>query len=339
MQKSGLRTFISRYRVLAGIIISLLISVLAAFPRIVRLEDAGQILSNVTYAFLLAGIYWLIHHYFVLSRLWQTPRHRWKLVVVSITASIVVSLLFHVLIGPALKPNILLATSNVQQRVILLSFRALIVSGLLFFIIYWMELLTETQRSRTEIERLKKETLQSKLATLKQQISPHFLFNTMNTLSSLTREPKVKDYIEKFSNVYRYLLSHKDYDLVKLRDEMQFVNSYLYILRERFEDAIQVQVLVDNNVVNKSIPPLAVQTLIENAIKHNVVAAAKPLHIEIFDQDDKLVVRNNLQHRQSTDQSFGQGLSNLEERYQLLANLSVEVERTDRHFIVKLPLI
>lgn len=328
-----------QYRIIAGIIISMLISVLAAFPRIVRFEDAGQISGNIIYAFLLSLLYWAIHHAFILSSYWKTPGNRWKIVVASMLISMMVSYVFHLLLAPAFKPNIILAATSVEQRIILLGFRSLILSGLLFFIIYWMDLLTETQRSRTEIERLQKETLQAKLASLKQQISPHFLFNTLNTLNSLTKEVAVKDYIDKFSNVYRYLLSHKDYDTVELRDEMQFVNSYLYILTERFEAGLDVKVFVDGRVMKRFIPPLAIQTLIENAIKHNVVSSAKPLRMLIYNEDDAIIVKNNLQPRHSVENSFGQGLSNLQERYRLVGGVDLSVQKTNEEFIVTLPLI
>lgn len=327
------------FRLSSGVIIAAFTAVLASFPRIIRLEEMTGVVGILFYTFVLSLVYWIVHHCVLLSRKWRSNQHRWLMAIGSLFLTVVISLIFHWLTEPTVKPAIILEATSPVQRVILLSFRAFILSGFIFFIIYSMELMAEAQKAKTEIEKLHKETLQAKLRSLKQQISPHFLFNTLNTIATLTKEQDVKEFIDEFSNVYRYLLSHKDKDLVKLKDEMDFVESYLYILKGRFESALSVEMQVTNDVMNRSIPPLAVHLLIENAIKHNVMAASKPLHIEMYNDQNSISVRNNLQIRQTTDHSTGQGLSNLRDRYRLLANTDLDVVKSESHFIVKIPLL
>lgn len=327
------------FRLFAGVIIAAFTAVLASFPRIIRFEEMTEVAGILFYTFILSLAYWIIHHGVLLSHKWRSNQHRILLAIGSLVLTVALSLIFHWLAEPTVKPSIIMEATSPSQRMILLSFRAFILSGFIFFIIYSMELMEEAQKAKTEIEKLHKETLQAKLTSLKQQISPHFLFNTLNTISTLTKEQDVKEFIDEFSNVYRYLLSHKDKDLVKLKDEMEFVESYLYILKGRFESALSVQMQVTSDVMNKSIPPLAVHLLIENAIKHNVMAANKPLHIELYNDRDSISVRNNLQIRQTIDHSSGQGLSNLRDRYRLLADMDLDVVKSESDFIVKIPLL
>ena len=182
--------------------------------------------------------------------------------------------------------------------------------------------------------------MQARLESLKQQISPHFLFNTLNTLSTLTKEQKVKEYIAEISNVYRYLLQYKENDMVKVEEELQFIDSYLYVLRERFEDGLQVSILINVGTRNTLLPPLALQVLVENAVKHNIISSSRPLHIEIKDENQFIVVKNNLQQKQSLgNDSSRSGLNNIHERYRLLANKEIIIERTETDFIVKLPVL
>ena len=143
--------------------------------------------------------------------------------------------------------------------------------------------------------------------------------------------------------MYRYLLTnnkYKDEDLVFLKDELEFTNSYLYILKERFEDALDINININDETLYTQIPPLALQVLIENATKHNVISMDSPLCINIYNEgEDKLVVSNNLQAKLSSEDSLGIGLDNIKKRYQLLSDKEIEIIKTEKDFTVKLPLI
>ena len=143
--------------------------------------------------------------------------------------------------------------------------------------------------------------------------------------------------------MYRYLLTnnkYKDEDLVLLKDELEFTNSYLYILKERFEDSLDIDINISQETLYMQIPPLALQVLIENATKHNVVSMDSPLSIYIYNVgQETLVVKNNLQPKLSSEDSLGIGLDNIKKRYQLLSDKEIEIIKTDTDFTVKIPLI
>jgi LytS/YehU family sensor histidine kinase len=149
----------------------------------------------------------------------------------------------------------------------------------------------------------------------------------------------VKEYIIEISNVYRYLLQYKEHDLVTVAEELKFIESYLYLLRERFENGLNVTIDIKAPTRKTSLPPLALQTLVENAVKHNILSATKPLQIMIHDRDQFIIVSNNLQIRQSVaSESSQSGLNNINERYKLLMNREIVIEKNEKEFIVKLPV-
>jgi hypothetical protein len=192
-----------------------------------------------------------------------------------------------------------------------------------------------------EAEELKRESITAEFATLKNQINPHFLFNSLNTLTSLIEEnPKTAtDFVQKLSSVYRYVLTQKDKELVALREELQFVQSYVYLNQIRFGNNLRTHIHIEPQYYEHKIITLSLQMLIENCIKHNIVSADKPLTVYIAVFNDKVVVRNNLQRKQLVNDSNGIGLNNIVHRYSLITPKSVEIVDDDKDFIVSLPLI
>lgn len=333
-----------RYNLGVGAFVSLFISLLASVPRLLKADDADLYTSlvNIVYNFWLAMFCWVFHHFMVYRTLplrWlDSP---WVKYTISVLVGLLFSILYHDLVTRLINASPTLLENVVQERrLFTLIFRGLLISGFLFFVTYYLFLSFVTQQSRIENERLKQENLQARLESLKQQISPHFLFNTLNTLSALTTENKVKEFIRETSNVYRYLLQYKANDLVSVSEELRFIDSYLYILRERFEEGLQVHIEISNDVSNSLLPPLALQTLIENSVKHNVVSKAKPLQVVIKGEQDFIVVSNNLQLRRTVAEASSQsGLSNINERYKLLVGKEIRIQRTPEQFIVKLPVL
>ncbi|RZL19596.1 MAG: sensor histidine kinase, partial [Pedobacter sp.] len=194
--------------------------------------------------------------------------------------------------------------------------------------------------TRKEKGLLEQEHLRAQLISLQQQISPHFLFNSLSTLKTLVTDPSAKDYIVHLAGVYRYVLSFNDQYLTKLEDELKFINSYLHILKERFGDMLSVDINVQHDHRNLYLPSLSLQLLIENAIKHNVCSAERPLYISITTTDaPALVVENNFQPKLSTIQRPGMGLKNIIERYKLLVDKSVDVVNDNKKFTVTIPLL
>ncbi|WP_341908252.1 histidine kinase [Fluviicola taffensis] len=226
-----------------------------------------------------------------------------------------------------------------EKKIVLLLIRGMSISGFYYFIIHSLHVSAEKQKHELEIEQLKQIQLQANLSSLKEQISPHFLFNTLNTLSTLTQEVMVKDYINELANVYRYVLQYKDENIASLKQELSFIESYLYIIKTRLEDSIEISVNVEHNMWNSKIPPLTLQLLIENAIKHNIAAAHHPLKIKIYTENNYLIVQNNFQPKRSVTHSTGKGLENITQRYQLIFNHEIYIEKRDDVFLVKLPII
>ncbi len=195
--------------------------------------------------------------------------------------------------------------------------------------------------ARTQLIRLQKENLQSQFEVLRQQVNPHFLFNSLNVLTSLIKlEPDLAEkFTEHLSKVYRYVLENKDNDLVELKTELDFLNAYLFLLNIRFMDKIDVHIEIQEGLTDWLILPLALQLLIENAIKHNSMSKRNPLRIHLFiDADHYLNVVNNLQERELYIASTGVGLKNIEHRYLLLEMPAPEFIKTDLEFIARVPL-
>jgi two-component system, LytTR family, sensor kinase len=204
-----------------------------------------------------------------------------------------------------------------------------------FFINRW-------KMSIAEAEKLKQQNTQSQLEALRNQINPHFLFNSLNTLASLIPEdPKVAvEFVQKLSNVYRSILDLKDKTVVTLEEELEYLDNYMYLLKSRFGDNIQFKMNIHDACMTCYVVPLSVQMLLENAIKHNIVSQKKPLIIHISNQGEhEIVISNNLQRKDQQNDSTGTGLLNIENRYLLTFGRRITVSETDTEFTVKLPLI
>jgi PAS domain S-box-containing protein len=196
--------------------------------------------------------------------------------------------------------------------------------------------------THNQLINLQKENLQSQFEVLRQQVNPHFLFNSLNVLTSLIKlEPDLAEkFSEHLSKVYRYVLENKDNEWVDLHTELRFLDAYIFLLNIRFVDKIQVKIDIPEEKKTYLIIPLAMQLLIENAIKHNIMTKSEPLKIDIFiDGQNYLNIVNNLQERPSQLISTGVGLKNIQNRYLLLNNTVPEFTKTDTHFIAKVPLL
>lgn len=196
--------------------------------------------------------------------------------------------------------------------------------------------------AKTQLLNLQKESLQSQFDVLKQQVNPHFLFNSLNVLTSLIKlDPDLAEkFSENLSKVYRYVLENKDNELVDLSTELHFLDAYILLLNIRFVDKLNININIAEERLTDKIIPLAMQLLIENAIKHNVMSKSVPLKIDIFiDKDNYLNIVNNLNERPSQLISTGIGLKNIENRYLLLNNTKPVFEKTTDRFIARIPLV
>lgn len=201
-------------------------------------------------------------------------------------------------------------------------------------------IMKKMQQAQAENIRLAEEKSKAELSGLKEQLSPHFFFNTLSTLSAIVRNSKKEDaltFIERMSHTYRYTLSIKK-NMVKVGEELDFLDSYIFLLRERFGDKLVYTNEVNKSFHNSYIPPMSLQLLAENAIRHNIITSDNPLLIRVYIEDGKICMENNLREKPA-EGSLGIGLKNLSDRYRLLAGEDIVITKNKGKFMVKLPLI
>lgn len=284
---------------------------------------------------------WLIHGYFLQRQLsWLNTYARHLL---SIFCATVMSFLLTFVLSLILPHSNLIENGlrfNSVADVIFHFLSASIASLIAYVIFYSIQAGTALRSSQLENELLEQSHLQAQLISLQQQISPHFLFNSLSTLKTLATDQHTKNYIVQLANVYRYVLNFNEHYLAPLKDELMFIKSYLYIMNERFEDALKIDMNIPDEHLSYLIPPLSLQLLIENAIKHNTISPENPLHITIVTDDTpQLIVTNNLQLKRSAEEGTGTGLKNITRRYQLLIRKPVEIHNDGAYFSVHLPLV
>ncbi len=196
------------------------------------------------------------------------------------------------------------------------------------------------KNSLIEVEKYKTQSAKAQLQNLKNQINPHFLFNNMSVLSSLVYQDQDKavDFINQLSKVYRYVLDKRNTELVQLHEEVSFLNAYIYLLKIRFAENINFKLDIEKEQLNKTIPPMCLQILVENIIKHNEISTEKPLYAQIYTEGDKIIIENKIQPRLTPEPSAKLGLNNIQERYTFLTEEKVLVENGPVNFKVTLPL-
>lgn len=189
--------------------------------------------------------------------------------------------------------------------------------------------------------KLKDENNQAKIIGYRQQLNPHFVFNNLNILTALIEKDPVaaKLFVEQFSLSYRYLLQGTDKEMISLETELQFIESYIYLLKVRFQEGIQFSVHLTEPSKKLFLPPFSIQLLIENCVKHNITSSETPLVIELFSSDKAITVKNKLQLKTMPDSGTATGLKNIINRYTILTDLPVQIEKTNSYYSVTLPLL
>lgn len=226
------------------------------------------------------------------------------------------------------------------DEVIILGF-ILFVSTILTVVDGSIFLLEKWRFSLAEIERFKKENAEFQFEALRAQVNPHFLFNSLNTLSSLIYESheKAELFIRELSDVYRYILENRGQELVEFSKELDIASSYIHLMRLRFDKNLEINLDIDKQAESKMIAPMTLQLLIENAVKHNIISRKKPLKIDISADGHSIEVGNNLQKKEIHDFSSEMGLKNIQSRYSFLTDKKVEIIETENEFKVVIPLI
>lgn len=327
-----------RFNLLTGLVISILVMLLNVALRSSREEMNFSMLMFIR-PFVNAFLSWLLVQWIIQQNF---PRsYIWKAIIAMLSCAAVSLLVFYSIADvTAVRDRIAFFPRGMHIVHFLLLLRGMIIGGLLYFIAYLVQVTALNQQAKLENEKLKKENLQARLSQLQEQISPHFLFNSLGTLRSMVSEPAPRKFIQQLADFYRYLLNSQLADLMQLRAELDFARAYLHILQERFEDALIVNIDIPEKYLSMKLPPLTLQQLIENAVKHNTLSSEAPLEIYIQCTDaDRLVVRNSLRPKGLGGENSGTGLKNINERYLLLLNRKIEVLQTKEEFIVSVFLI
>ena len=205
----------------------------------------------------------------------------------------------------------------------------------------FMEELKKTSKKEVVEQKLIANSANAQFESLKNQLDPHFLFNSLNVLSALIDEnpEQAQKFTASMSKIYRYVLEQKDKEVVTIADEIQFAKTYCNLLKTRFEDSVDFEFDIKKEDEQKFVVPLSLQLLLENCIKHNFATSSKPLKVRIFTEGKFLCIENNLQVREQLKESAGIGLANIVQRYALLTKENVFIEKSDYSFKVKIPVL
>lgn len=218
------------------------------------------------------------------------------------------------------------------------------ITGLIIFlnlIDFGAILINQYRHSLAEAEKYKKESAEFEFEMLQAQLNPHFLFNSLNTLSSLVYEDadRSAEFIRKLSDVYRHVLDTRQKELISIEEELSFIKSFVFLLELRFDKKLNIRINVEQGMMDRKIAPLSLQLLIENAVKHNVVSENRPLEIRVYNNSKYIIVENPLQTRIEKSKGNQMGLKNISSRYMALCGEEIIISKEDNKFTVKVPII
>ncbi|NEW84256.1 MAG: histidine kinase [Mariniphaga sp.] len=301
--------------------------------------DVTMAIMEVFVNFLVAYLMFTLN-FFVIRPFERHRKLKFQTVIISLLLSILsVSVL--VLIFNSIKPTIgfVINPRSHHDELMLKNFFSL---ALVLGSVFLMRLIYQKQTYELENEKLTTESLQSQFESLKNQVSPHFLFNSLTAMKTLIQESPdlAGQYVDHLSQVLRYTLQSNEKKTVTLSEEMEFADSYLFLIKMRYDTNLIVKTEVDERLKGLLLPPLTVQTLLENVVKHNEISKRNPLTIVIQTiENEILVVRNRIQEKLTPEEGTGIGLTNLAKQFQLLGEREIQISQENNEFRVEVPLI
>nr|WP_299214906.1 histidine kinase [uncultured Allomuricauda sp.] len=332
-----------------GVIVSitLLVALVLTLPRVLILYNITEQLTttfsiatvgDIVFRFVFAGIlFWTVLQFNTNWKYSIKIASRSKRLAITILINVFVfsvsvvifNSLYPVLVGQNVSPN----------ELGLIHFVYFIVALILVFVSDVLRYQLIHKEDVLEKERLKQEKLKSELSALKNQVNPHFLFNSLNSLNTLIRDNKpATTFVNKLSYLYRYILQSGNQDLVTIKEELTFLESYVHLIKARYQSRFSINIQIDDEWFHVKIPVMALQLLVENAVKHNEISESMPLHLAIFIDENHLIVENKIQPKSTYVDSTGNGLANLNRRYEMLTGNRIVITNTNNTFRVKLPL-
>jgi two-component system LytT family sensor kinase len=317
---------------------SLFMGALASVPKIASQRfNISEALVNSGATFLFALFVWYYHIYTLRA---YTPHHKInRLPILPLMFSLLVGLV--VMFMLAYGQHLLFSSINFRLEVLMVEVRGILINLAFYILLHLLYQGYQNQQVGIELERTKSDNLGAQYELLKQQVNPHFLFNNMNTLKAMveTDDEHAVDFILKLSDFYRFTLQSRKQDLIQISDEIEILNTYMFLLKTRFEDGINLVNTIGPQYYTSLIPPFTLQLLIENCIKHNVVSLDRPLNIKLYTENEKIIIENQLQLKMTPEISTKTGLENINQRYNHLLNQKIDIEINEECFKVKLPII
>ncbi|MBL0737654.1 histidine kinase [Flavobacterium sp. GN10] len=316
---------------------SIALAVMASIPKLFDADSTpGDLIINSSITLLFSLFIWYYNIYSLpkfSSNKTTKSLFNWKLLL-----SVVLGILLMVILVIAHQE---LFQVSKMDAPIMFELRGVLINLIVYMFLHLLFQNYQTQQMGVELERTKAVNLGAQYELLKQQINPHFLFNSLNTLKSMVdmNDENSSDFILKLSDFYRFTLESRKLDLIPLREEIQILDSYVYLLKARFEDGFVLENEIEEKQYESVIPPFALQLLIENCIKHNVVSLDKPLKIRLYSEKDFLVIENPIQLKRGAIVSTGVGLDNINQRFMHLVHKEIEIDKNETTFKVKIPLI
>ncbi|WP_288438128.1 sensor histidine kinase [uncultured Chryseobacterium sp.] len=246
-----------------------------------------------------------------------------------------------IMFGLAWIQQLILSHINFGPVMLMVEVRGILINLVCYMFLNLLQHNYTGQQIQLELEKVKSDNLGAQYELLKQQINPHFLFNSLNTLKMMaeTRDEETVDFVVKLSDFYRFTLESRKLDLISVQEEMKIVDAYLFLQKARFGEGIIFTNLLENETGSTLIPPFTLQLLVENCIKHNIVSQSKPLSIKIYIADDHIVMENPIQRKINPEDSLGVGLDNIRMRYKHLLEKDIIIHSDEKIFQIKLPLI
>lgn len=276
---------------------------------------------------------------FKTDKVYENPTRYFVMAMLMVTGYIVVSITLVNYVWFYITQGVTISQFFNHTYVIYALGSELIIGLLIYLVALSRYFARDLQRYYKRVAEVESQLSKYRYDTLKNQLNPHFLFNALNTLSGLIYmdADKADEFTHRLSKLYRYVLDVQKVEVVPIETEIDLVRDFLYLNNIRFNDQIQTEINIEDK--NGYVVPMAVQLLLENAIKHNKISASEPLKIDITTKGDKLIVRNNIQLKQEKEPSHELGLNNLQERYAALSDEAIEIDQTDEFFTVRVPIL
>lgn len=246
-----------------------------------------------------------------------------------------------IMFGLAWIQQLILSHINFGPVMLMVEVRGILINLVCYMFLTLLQNNYTGQQIQLELEKVKSDNIGAQYELLKNQINPHFLFNSLNTLKLMaeTNDKETVDFIIKLSDFYRFTLESRKLDLISVQEEMKIVGAYLFLQKARFGEGITFTNDLEEKITQTLIPPFTLQLLVENCIKHNIVSQSKPLHIKIYNTSDQIVIENPVQRKVATEDSLGVGLDNIKMRYRHLLEKDITIYSDEEIFQIKLPLI